>query len=257
MSGINSLSGLNKVNVDFRPTVSLDEQKKVDANEPGQPQGVVPGNAQQAKAESVVRQLDVLLLGSAKKSVASDIVKNVETVGQTLVKKGVLTDKELTELKTLAKDAADKMKALDKLSGRDIAKSMKIKKQETILNAGDDSGVIDLDAEDDDQVFVTSVKTETDWATNEADKEIVDGEIDLGKDAKDNAVKSAIDAQFALSDALSKFNEKLATNRKVDAALQDQFTELQFQCVPDRGFQDRGDKASPVRRQRTRCEGHR
>ena len=45
MSGINSLSGLNKVNVDFRPTVSLDEQRKVDANEPGQPQGVAPGSA--------------------------------------------------------------------------------------------------------------------------------------------------------------------------------------------------------------------
>ena len=230
MSGINSLSGLNKVNVDFRPTVSLDEQNKVDANEPGQPQEVVSEDAQLAKAESVVRQLDVLLLGAAKKSIAADIVKNVDTVGQTLVSKGVLTEKELTELKTLAKDAADKMKALDKLSGRDIAKSMKIKKQETILNAGDDSGVIDLDAEDDDQAFVTSVKTETDWATKEAAKEIVDGEIDLGKDAKDNAVKAAIDAQFALSDALSKFNEKLATNRKVDAALQDQFTELQFQC---------------------------
>ena len=151
---------------------------------------MVPEDAQLAKATSVTRQLDVLLLGAAKKSVAADIVGNVETVGQTLVKKGVLTDKELTELKTLAKDAADKMKALDKLSGRDIAKSMKIKKQETILNADDDSGVIDLDAEDDDQAFVTSVKTETDWATNEADKEIVDGEIDLGKDAKDNAVKA-------------------------------------------------------------------
>ena len=69
MSGLNSLSGLNKVNVDFRPTVSLDEQKKVDANQPGQPQGIVPRNAQQAKAENVVRQLDVLLLGAAKKSV--------------------------------------------------------------------------------------------------------------------------------------------------------------------------------------------
>ena len=33
MSGINSLSGLNKVNVDFRPTVSLDEQNKGEANE--------------------------------------------------------------------------------------------------------------------------------------------------------------------------------------------------------------------------------
>jgi len=133
MSGINSLSGLNKVNVDFRPTVSLDEQKKVDANEPGHPQGVAPGSAQPAKAESVVRQLDVLLLGAAKKSVALDIVRNVETVGQTLVKKGVLTKEELSELKTLAEDAANKMKALDKLSGREIAKAMEIKRTTTVL----------------------------------------------------------------------------------------------------------------------------
>ena len=54
-------------------------------NESGQPQVVAPGNAQQAKAESVVRQLDVLLLGAAKKSVAADIVNNVNTVGETLV----------------------------------------------------------------------------------------------------------------------------------------------------------------------------
>ena len=263
MSGINSLSGLNKVNVDFRPTVSLDEQKKVDANEPGQPQGVVPGNAQQAKAANVVQQLDVLLLGAAKKSIASDIVKNVETVGQTLVSKGVLTNEELSELKKLAEDAANKMKALDKLSGRDIAKSMEIKRTTTVLlgagedsvldlddldddnevqNPGgaDDEGVIDLDAEDDgiivtgnnkgDQALASVTSTATDWATNEADKEIVDGEIDLGKDAKDNAVKAAIDAQFTLSEALSKFNDRLAASNKVDGDLQDQFTELQFQC---------------------------
>jgi len=36
MSGLNSLSGLNKVNVDFRPTVNLEEQNKVNANEPQQ-----------------------------------------------------------------------------------------------------------------------------------------------------------------------------------------------------------------------------
>ena len=50
---------------------------------------------------------------------------------------------------------------------------------------------------------------ETDWENN-----------DTGK-----AVKAAIDAQFTLSEALSKFNDKLAASRKVDAALQDQFTE--------------------------------
>ena len=272
MSGINSLSVLNKVNVDFRPTVSLDEQQKVDANEPVEPQGVAPGNDEQPKATSVVRQLDVLLLGAAKKSIAADVVGNVQTVGQALVDKGVLTKEELSALKTLAEDAANKMKALDKLSGRDLAKAMEIKRTTRVSGGVGDDGVIDLDDEDDeqdnkavpnhggdddgvvdlddgdddfiitgendkvagdkkaDQPLETETTTATDWVTNEDAKILADGEIDLGKDAEDNAVKSAIDAQLALSDALSKFNEKLAKSSKVDAALQDQFTELQFQC---------------------------
>ena len=32
MGGINSLSGLNTVNVDFRPTIQVNEQKPNDAN---------------------------------------------------------------------------------------------------------------------------------------------------------------------------------------------------------------------------------
>ena len=131
------------------------------------------------------------------------------TVGETLVKNGVLTHAELSELKKLAEDAANKMRALDKLSGRDIAKAMKLTKQEIVLTRADDSGVIDLDEENDDQPLETSFNMETDWENN-----------DTGK-----AVEDAIEAQLKLSEALSKFNDKLATSRKVDAALQDQFTE--------------------------------
>ena len=107
MSGLNSLSGLNKVNVDFRPTVNLEEQNKVNANEPQQVQGAAPENAQPVKEEvkSVVRQLDVLLLGAAKKSVGADTAKNVETVGQSLVRKGVLSETDVTRLKNLAESA--------------------------------------------------------------------------------------------------------------------------------------------------------
>ena len=80
-------------------------------------QGAAPENAQSVKAEakSVVRQLDVLLLGAAKKSVGADTVKNVETVGQSLVRKGVLSETDVTRLKNLAESAAEKLKALDKL----------------------------------------------------------------------------------------------------------------------------------------------
>ena len=187
MSGINSLSGLNKVNVDFRPTVNLEEQNKVNANEPQQVQGAAPENAQPVKeaAKSVVRQLDVLLLGAAKKSVGADVVKNVETVGQSLVRQGVLSETDVTRLKNLAESAAEKLKALDKFKGMDFAKA-----------------IIKIDGAFD-----------------------FDENSEIGK-----AVKKAIDAQLALSEELGKFNGRLAANSKVSAALQDQFTELQFQC---------------------------
>lgn len=187
MGGINSLSGLNKVNVDFRPTVNLEGQNKVNANEPQQVQDEAPENAQpvRGEAKSVVRQLDVLLLGAAKKSVGADVAKNVETVGQSLVGKGVLKQAEVTRLNNLAESAAEKLKALDKFTGMDFAKAI--------------------------------IKTDEGFDFDEGSE--------VGK-----AVKKAIDAQIALSEELGKFNERLAASSKVSAALQDQFTELQFQC---------------------------
>ena len=293
MSGINSLSGLNQVNVDYRPTVGFDKQKKVDANQPQQAQNVAPGNGQPAKATSVVRQLDVLLLGAAKKSVASDVVTNVATVGQTLVDKGVLTQQQLANLNTLAEDAANKMKVLDKFSGRELAEAMKIKTDTTVIG-GDENGVIDLDADEDVKEDVKEevkkdVKEEVDVGEqnlNVVDDSVLDLDDDYdntevpnqgadnakvpdkvadnvkvldkgiekgGQPLKDadkgdqffdteektevlfvgaagEAVQAAIDAQLKLSAELEKFNGKLAKSSKVDAALQDQFTELQFQC---------------------------
>ena len=185
MGGINSLSGLNKVNVDFRPTVSLDGQNKVDANQPQAAQNNAPGGEQPVKgnAKSVVRQLDVLLLNAAGKSVKADAAKNVKSVGDLMVRKGVLTQEELDNLKNLANDAAGKLKALDAFSGRELAKAL-------VLN---------------------------------------DNELDYAGDAGE-AVKDAIEAQEKLSEELGKFNDRLASHKKVDAALQDRFTELQFQC---------------------------
>jgi len=59
MGGINSLSGLNNVNVDFRPTVALSTQR-TDVQKTGnanliQPQiEVNPENAQPVKAEAEI-----------------------------------------------------------------------------------------------------------------------------------------------------------------------------------------------------------
>ena len=196
MGGINSLSGLNNVNVDFRPMVELIKPKTGDANQPLPGADAAPQNAPQperAEAKSVVRQLDVLLLGAAGKSVSADTAKNVNAIGKSLVAKGLLTEKQLSKLESLATDAAAKLKALDKFSGRELA---------TALMEDKKTG-------------------ETVWSK---------GFFFLNSTAK--AVKSAIEAQQTLSAALGEFNESLAMASEdlVDGKLQDQFTELQFQC---------------------------
>jgi len=105
MGGINSLSGLNNINVDYRPTVELIETKPDKSNQPLPGADVAPQNVPQppkAEAKSVVQQLDVLLLNAAGKSVSADIVKNVNTIGTSLIAKGVLTQKQLSKLESLA-----------------------------------------------------------------------------------------------------------------------------------------------------------
>ena len=73
MGGINSLGGLNKVNVDFRPAIDTTAPNNANAN---QPQQVQPGAQEgqrpvQASSTSVVKQLDVLLLNAAVWGAAS------------------------------------------------------------------------------------------------------------------------------------------------------------------------------------------
>lgn len=150
-----------------------------------QPQG--------AETKRVVQQLDLLLLRAAGKSISADIVKNINTIGTSLITKGVLTQKQLSNLEILAKTAAAKLKALDKFSGRELAEAlMEDRKTGEIV-----------------------------WSK---------GLFFMNSTAK--AVKSAIEAQQTLSTELGKFNERLALATKTpeDAKLQDQFTELQFQC---------------------------
>ena len=71
MGGINSLSGLNKVSVDFQPTITTNVQNTGNANHPQPGADAVLGEVQPEKTEakSVVRQLDVLLVNAAGKSV--------------------------------------------------------------------------------------------------------------------------------------------------------------------------------------------
>ena len=191
MSGINTLSGLSSVSVDFRPAIAPNEQETSSTDRLKSEPDVVPADVPvKSEAKSVVQELDVLLLNAASKSVSSDAAANVKKAGKTLFDKGVLSKKEFSKLESLAADATAKLKALDKFSGRELAKAL----------MQDKSGHL--------------VWSKGFWGMN--------------ADAK--AVKAAIDAQLALSAELAKLNERLAGSDQVDAALQEAFTELQFQC---------------------------
>lgn len=100
MGGINTLSGLNNVRVDFRPTIPVNAPKTGNANQPLPGADAVPEAAPQpekAKARSVVKELDVLLLGAAGKSVSADAAAQVKAVGKVLVEKNVLTQGEVSK----------------------------------------------------------------------------------------------------------------------------------------------------------------
>lgn len=120
MGGINSLSGLNSVPVDYRPPA---------APEPGaQPQPAAPEAPEPPRpprASDVIQKLDVLLLGGAGRSVSVDAVRTqATTVGQALVQAHVITAKEAAKLQELAKKAASTLKALDAFSGAELAEAL-------------------------------------------------------------------------------------------------------------------------------------
>ena len=196
MGGINSLSGLNNVSVDFRPTIQVNEQKPGDANRLLPEADGAPGEAKQpqkAEARSVVQKLDVLLLNAAGKSVFKSIEKRMDAIGKSLVENGVISEKDKAKLVNLAKDASSKLAALDKFSGREIAKALMVDKKS-------EHG------------------------------ELVWGKGLFGLNATAKAVKTAVEAQQKLSEELAKLNDSLIGNKGVNPAFQDAFMELQFQC---------------------------
>ncbi len=196
MGGINSLSGLNNVSVDFRPTIQVNEQKPNDANRLLPEADVAPSEAkppQKAEARSVVQKLDVLLLNAAGKSVSMNTEKRMEAFGAKLVEKGIISEKAKARLVSIAADASEKLKALDSFSGREIAKALMVDKKS-------------------------------------AHGELVWGKGFFGLNATAKAVKTAVEAQEKLSAELFELNESLVGNKEVKASLRDAFMEMQFQC---------------------------
>ena len=149
MSGLNSIVGLNKVSVDYRPeivsTVKTEEKKDVDNiskdvdntvkdvdniqngvdNIHDGDEDVVSIDIQEklpenGKARSVLQQLDVLLVNAATRSVTENAAKKAMDIGTTLQGLGVITLEESVNIEALAKTAADKLKALDRFTGAEI-----------------------------------------------------------------------------------------------------------------------------------------
>ena len=192
MSGINSSSGLNKIGVDYRPQIGPDAPNAGNAPQPQQAEDIIQINEPpaQGNARNMVKQLDVLLLNAATKSVAANAETKMKAVGGTLVDLDVITVEEQEKLESLAKDANEKLRALDNFSGRELAKALMTKSGELVWRKG----------------FFGGMKPVT------------------------VAVKAAVEAQEALSAALGDLSQKLAESDDVDAEMQESFTGLKFQC---------------------------
>lgn len=196
MGGINTLGGLNTVGVDYRPEANPAAPDAANANQPQQggdiqdDGDIIHNGEPPARPASLIRQLDTLLLNAAGKSVSASAETKGKAISETLCEKDIITVEESDKLDSLAKDAADKLKALDNFSGRELAKALMTKSGDLVWRKG----------------FFGGMKPVT------------------------IAVKAAVEAQEALSAELAKLNDRLARSDDVDAKLQEDFTELQFQC---------------------------
>ena len=192
MSELNSISGLNKVSVDFRPEIKVvadsDDKKggvevvKSEAPRLRQEKGV---------ASSVLRQLDVLLINAAKRSATANVAEKAKSVGQSLQLAGSIAPEKAAELVTLAKRASKTLAALDKYSGAQLAGALCDKGEDGYGFSTNPMGVMTAVASD---------------------------------------VKAAIDAQTALSDALYKLTNGLSRADSLSDEQFDTLTELQLQC---------------------------
>ena len=131
MSGINSIVGLNKVDLDYRPEIkNPTAMNGADKVQNGANDNIINANVEsvqevlppeKGECRSVLQQLDVLLLNAAKRSVAEDAAQKTKAMGKTLQELGVITKEEANNIATLSKVASGMLAALDKFTGAEIA----------------------------------------------------------------------------------------------------------------------------------------
>ena len=133
MSGINSIVGLNKVDLDYRPEIKNPTDKKDTGKvENGANDNIINANVnvepaqeeippKKGEGRSVLQQLDVLLLNAANRSIAEDSAQKTRAMGKTLQELGVITKDEANNIATLSTVASGMLAALDKYTGAEIA----------------------------------------------------------------------------------------------------------------------------------------
>ena len=120
MGGLNSIAGLNKVGVDYRPDVGpsahangaqkvQDDDIIIHTNDEIIDTGANDVQPEKGTGRSVLQQLDVLLLHAAKRSVAEDAALKAATVGEALRAGKLLGKRQLDRLQQLATDASEKL----------------------------------------------------------------------------------------------------------------------------------------------------
>ena len=144
MSGVNSIAGLNKVNVDYRPEV--DPAGNRQAPNVIEEVGAQPVRPPEGAARSVVQQLDVLLLNAARRSVAADAEQNVIADRDAIIGAGASED-EVDAIEELARKATEKLRALDNYTGNQIADALE-KQQDWLVRSENQGSKAALDALD-------------------------------------------------------------------------------------------------------------
>ena len=193
MDGINSISGLNKVSVDFRPEIKVvaDSENKKGGIEVMKSE--VPRLRQdKGVARSVMQQLDVLLVNAAKLSATANVAKKSESIWQSLQLSGAITEEEASTLASYAKAASKTLAALDKYRGTELAGAL-----------CDKGGKAGYGFSTNPKGVMTAVASD---------------------------VKAAIDAQTKLSDVLYRLTNHLFGNDNLSDEQLNMLTELQLQC---------------------------
>lgn len=126
------ISGINSVPVDYflrGVEAAKEAEARTVGNSGGQPSGApATAAAKTARAESLVQQLDVLLLRAAKSTTRSLEWRGMAPKVQALVQASVLTPAAAREIEKAANAATGTFKALGTLTGEQLAQAVRVGK---------------------------------------------------------------------------------------------------------------------------------